>query len=98
MTVYVDDSRIEATVGRYRSRWSHLFSDSATYDELHAFAARLGLRRSWFQHKPPRGPRSFDYSHYDLTEGKRERAIQLGATPVSWWDTPGILRSAQVGR
>ena len=47
MTVYVDDARIPARVGRWDSSWSHLFAD--TQDELHAFAARLGLRRSWFQ-------------------------------------------------
>ncbi|WP_122711357.1 DUF4031 domain-containing protein, partial [Pseudomonas viridiflava] len=45
MTVYVDEEGI-----RWRGReWCHLVADSL--DELHAFAARLGLRRSWFQSK-----------------------------------------------
>jgi hypothetical protein len=47
VTVYVDDAAIAATVGWITSRWSHLIADDK--DELHAFAARLGLRRAWFQ-------------------------------------------------
>lgn len=47
MTVYVDDFRIPARVGRYNARWSHLFAD--TRSELHAFAAQIGLRCEWFQ-------------------------------------------------
>ena len=52
----------------------HLASDeSAT--ELHAFAARIGLRRAWFQDK--RIP------HYDLTGGKLRLALAAGAESVS---------------
>ena len=54
MTVYVDSLRIPATVGRITARWSHLVADSD--DELHAFAARLGLRRAWAQY--PGTPRA----------------------------------------
>ena len=42
---------------------------------LHAFAARLGLRREWFQDHPR-------HPHYDLTRSKRRRAVQLGAVEV----------------
>jgi len=52
----------------------HLTTDSSL-DELHAFAVRLGLRRSWFQ-QHPLAP------HYDLTIGKRKTALVLGATFV----------------
>jgi hypothetical protein len=45
-------------------------------EELHAFAARLGLQRRWFQNKAS-GP------HYDLSQNKRWQAIRLGATPVT---------------
>jgi hypothetical protein len=79
MTVYVDDVRIPARVGRISARWSHLMV--GPYDdiaELHAFAARIGLRRSWFQNKP--WPRA----HYDVTESKRQQAIAAGAVPVTW--------------
>jgi len=42
-----------------------------TLDELHDFAARLGLRRSWFQ--------SRNYPHYDVTISVRQRALRMGA-------------------
>jgi hypothetical protein len=45
--------------------------------ELHDLAARIGMRRSWFQDKP--WPRA----HYDVTESKRAQAIAAGAVPVS---------------
>jgi len=51
MAVYVDSANIRATVGRLSSTWCHLTAD--TKDELHEFAARIGLRRSWFQDDNP---------------------------------------------
>jgi hypothetical protein len=95
VTVYVDDAQIPAKVGRYRARWSHLFTDSADFAELHEFAAGIGLLRSWFQRKP--GSR-YDFSHYDVTEAKRQAAIAAGAVEVSWVDTPGILSRAHTAR
>lgn len=79
MTVYVDDVRIPARVGRVTGRWSHLTAD--TTEELHEFAARLGLRRHWFQDHPD--PRR---RHYDVTDSKRRHAIALGAVPENWRD------------
>jgi hypothetical protein len=76
MAVYVDDMRRHATVGNLRARWSHLMAD--TDDELHAFAARLGLRRSWAQY--PGTPKS----HYDLTDSVRRRALSLDAIPIGY--------------
>jgi hypothetical protein len=52
----------------------HLTTDGPL-DELHSFAARLGLKRAWFQPGPP--------AHYDLTPNKRRQAIQLGAVAKS---------------
>jgi hypothetical protein len=52
-------------------RWAHLVSDES-YDELHAMAAALGIERRWFQG-----------DHYDVPEDYRDRAIELGAVPVS---------------
>ena len=64
--VYVDDARIS-----WRGRlWCHMVADSL--DELHEFALRLGLKRSWFQ-----GTAS--YPHYDVTLEMRSKAIALGA-------------------
>lgn len=74
MTVYVDDMRLPARVGRLDGRWSHLTADTA--EELHAFAERLGLKRAWYQERSRPGA-----SHYDVTDGKREEAIRLGAVP-----------------
>ena len=95
MAVYVDDIGIPATVGRFTSRWSHLIAD--TQEELHEFAKRLGLQRSWFQDPGATGSpaepgsRELEFWHYDVTEGKRLRAIQLGAVAISFRDLPEII-------
>jgi uncharacterized protein DUF4031 len=52
------------------TRWCHMVSDAGD-DELHAFAARLGVPR-----------RRFQGDHYDLPAGLRERAVALGALEV----------------
>ena len=81
MTVYVDDIRIPARVGRMTARWSHLtVGPDDDIAELHAFAARLGLRRVWFQDKP------WPHAHYDVTDSKRLQAIKNGAVAVTWRD------------
>lgn len=51
-------------------KWAHLVSDES-YDELHEFAARLGIPR-----------RVFQGDHYDIPAYLREEAIALGAEPV----------------
>ncbi|GAB3283453.1 hypothetical protein GCM10027449_26490 [Sinomonas notoginsengisoli] len=76
MAVYVDNLRMPATVGRLRGRWSHLTAD--TTEELVAFAARLGLRRSWIQNEGHAWK-----EHFDVVDSKRELAIRLGAVPVT---------------
>jgi hypothetical protein len=78
VTVYVDDWRQEATVGPVTARWSHLTAD--TVDELHDFAAGLGMRRAWFQAHPHDPLRH----HYDVTDRLRDEAIARGAVPVTW--------------
>jgi hypothetical protein len=81
MAVYVDDAGIPAEVRNgsriHRSRWSHLTAD--TQEELHEFAATLGLRREWFQPGQPIGGRPSPFWHYDLTSGKRAQALAMGA-------------------
>jgi Protein of unknown function (DUF4031) len=52
----------------------HLTTDGEL-DELHAFAARIGLLRAWFQEHPVA-------SHYDLTPSRRARALAAGAVFV----------------
>jgi Protein of unknown function (DUF4031) len=63
-------------------RWAHLVSD-ASYDELHAFAARLDAPR-----------RAFQGDHYDIPASLRERAIALGAEPVRARELVARLRAA----
>lgn len=44
----------------------HLIADSL--EELHSFAARIGLRRCWYDPNPK-------HPHYDLMKGKVNRQI-----------------------
>ncbi len=70
MAVYVDNA-----VFQWRGRrWAHLLADDV--DELHAFAARLGMPRRAFQDKR-------SGAHYDIDSTMREMALRLGAEPVS---------------
>lgn len=48
---------------------------ASTLEELHEFAARIGLRRAWFQHHRI-------LSHYDLTPARRKAALAAGAIEV----------------
>ncbi|MEU8824273.1 DUF4031 domain-containing protein [Streptomyces sp. NPDC048636] len=50
--------------------WSHLVSD-VSYDELHAFASRIGAPR-----------RGFDRDHYDIPSELYETAVRAGAEEV----------------
>ena len=82
MTVLVDPA-----VWPWRGqRWSHLVSDES-YDELHAFAARLGVPR-----------RAFQGDHYDVPEELRLRAVDLGAQPVTGRELILRLRASGLRR
>jgi hypothetical protein len=72
MAVYVD-AAIWHWAGR---RWCHLLADDV--DELHRFAAELGVKRSTYQGPPRTGT-----PHYDITAFERDRALRLGALPSS---------------
>lgn len=74
MSVYVDHAFAVGDWGRW-SGGGHLQAD--TLDELHAFAAGLGMRQEWFQSKSGRP----ENDHYDLTLSARDLAITLGAVP-----------------
>jgi hypothetical protein len=77
MAVLVDPLREYPHVTLAVTHWSHLVSD-AGFEELHAFAAQLGIPRHRFQG-----------DHYDLPPWGRERAVALGAVEVS---TAELLR------
>jgi len=67
----------EITRGLPSSRWCHMVSD-VSEEELHAFAARIGLQRVWAQLRPKASA-----AHYDLVPWRRVKAVQLGAIEVS---------------
>jgi hypothetical protein len=71
MTVLVDELREYPHTPLPFSHWCHLVSD-AGFDELHAFAARIGIPRHRFQG-----------DHYDLPPHYRARAVAHGAREVS---------------
>ncbi|MBW3605954.1 MAG: DUF4031 domain-containing protein [Actinobacteria bacterium] len=78
---------IDPPLWRWKGRrWSHLVSDR-DFDELHVFAAQLGLRRAWFQG-----------DHYDVPDRLWNRAVILGADPVSSRDLVRRLRAAGLRR
>lgn len=74
MAVYVDDMRnvIRNKNWRY-SEACHMVAD--TEHDLHVFARRLNLKRSWFQYNT--------IPHYDLTKSKRIDAVLLGAIEIT---------------
>ncbi|MFC4050582.1 DUF4031 domain-containing protein [Actinomadura syzygii] len=71
--------------------WSHMVSD-VSYEELHAFAAELGMP-----------PRAFERDHYDVPSELYEAALRQGAKPVGCQElllrlTAAGLRQRKVSR
>jgi len=79
MTVLVDELREYPHARLPFRHWCHLVSDT-DFDELHAFAAQLGIPRFRFQG-----------DHYDLPEHLREEAVALGATEVTTRELTGRM-------
>jgi predicted kinase len=71
MAILVDELREYPGVELPFGAWCHMATDGS-FDELHEFAARLGLRRAWFQR-----------DHYDLPGHGRAAAVALGAEEVA---------------
>ncbi|MEO8695318.1 MAG: DUF4031 domain-containing protein [Acidimicrobiales bacterium] len=82
MAILVD----EATWPFRGDRWAHLVSDES-FDELHRFAQRLGLRRL-----------SFQGDHYDVPSALRIDAIRNGAISVTGRELVRRLRAAGLRR
>lgn len=93
MTVMVDDLRVwdHAKHRCFKSGSAHLTTDEELLDELHTFAARLGLKREWFQDH-------FIAPHYDLSPNKHALALVLGAKYVSALDQARARRAKRGGR
>lgn len=66
--------------------WSHLASDTS-YDELHDFAAGVGLPR-----------RGFDGDHYDVPAEWYDDVLAAGAHPVSSRELVRRLHAAGLRR
>ena len=71
MTILIDPLRDYPHAPLRLMRWCHMASDRSA-EELHEFAARLGIPRSRFQR-----------DHYDLPPWLRASAVALGAEEVS---------------
>lgn len=59
--------------------WSHMISDTS-YEELHDFAAGLGISR-----------RAFERDHYDVIESRFDSVVAAGAQVVSTREIVQIL-------
>lgn len=68
--VYVDN----AFVARHGYQWCHLLADSV--EELHEFAASIGLSARAFHH-------TARIPHYDVTRSQRRVVLNKGALAVS---------------
>ncbi|MFH8594111.1 DUF4031 domain-containing protein [Streptomyces rimosus] len=66
--------------------WSHLVSD-ASFEELHAFAERLGCPR-----------KAFDRDHYDIPAERYGDAVRAGAAEIGSKELVHRLRSAGLRR
>lgn len=82
MTVYIDPP---AWPGHGRM-WSHLVSD-VSYDELHLFAAEMGVPR-----------RAFERDHYDIPAHHYADAVRAGAVEVSSREVVRLLLGAGLRR
>jgi hypothetical protein len=80
LSVYVDDMR--AKFGRMVL--CHMLAD--TDEELHAMAARIGMKPEWHQ-KP-----GTIKSHYDISLSKRKLAIYFGAVEINRSQVGQILK------
>jgi hypothetical protein len=82
MTVYIDPP-IWPGHGRL---WSHMISDQS-YEELHGFAAQIGIPR-----------RGFERDHYDVVADRYAVALAAGAQPVSSRKIVMLLTAAGLRR
>ncbi len=82
MTLYIDPPNWPG----HGRMWSHLVSD-VSFEELHAFAARLGAPE-----------RAFDGDHYDVPEASYGDAVRLGAREIGSKELVRVLYGAGLRR
>lgn len=89
MPIMVDGLKVWTTKPPFHRGSCHLTTDGPL-EELHEFAARLGMKRSWFQEHP--------YApHYDLVPTRRALALELGAVYVDGVQQARLRRAAGIG-
>jgi hypothetical protein len=85
--IYIDPPLWPGRQGRAIGRvWSHLISDTS-FEELHAFAARLGMPS-----------RAFERDHYDVPGELYDAAVRLGAAPVGCQELLARLKRSGLRR
>ncbi len=72
--IYVSDLTASETKLPYKKMCQ--MTTNGDIQDLHDFAAQIGLRREWFQDES-------SHPHYDLTPNKRKQAISHGAIAIS---------------
>ena len=87
MTTYVDELRnYQELIGaRLPGLWCHMVTDGSL-EELHEFAALIGLSPRRFQDHPR-------HPHYDLNPTSRALAVACGAVEVSTRELARILKT-----
>ena len=81
MTVYVDQPIYARSASKKpRKLYSHMVAD--TFDELHAFAAKIGVKKHFFH-------RAKTAHHYDINSDQFKIAVDNGAKVV---DSREIVR------
>jgi hypothetical protein len=100
-----DDVTVYAYKVKHQERWAAGISDpwfgltADTEDELHEFAARLGLPRQGSQPGNLAGPQRVSVSwHYTVTASERDRAIELGAHAITQREVTEIERQRAAAR
>lgn len=85
--VFVDPLTVYPNAwGPFLNGSCHMFARLADAEELHNVAARIGLKRSWFQ-----GDK--DGGHYDLTPRMRKAALKEGVAEIDFRGAVEIWRS-----
>jgi hypothetical protein len=82
VTIYIDPP----TWPGHGRLWSHLVSD-VSYDELHTFAARVGVPR-----------RAFERDHYDIPAQRYAEVVAAGAVEVSSREVVRLLHGSGLRR
>ena len=83
MAVYVSKLRGQGRLllGRVTPPPPYFILTADTQDELHAFAARLGIRRD--PGSPVGAQQDMVTRQYTLSEGQRDQAVRLGAQAIT---------------